>query len=141
MSDIVPMNTQNSCGNSSIEDLRKNFQNFVTLGSSFILNNGPDLSFCFSRFFLRSSASCTIERNLMNVNSFPCNHTLFCVKNTGHLLSNFINIPMITINGNNTMIAQNEIMISQILFSTIDRQSNLECLYSIATKLDIFSGL
>ena len=141
MIDIVPTKTQKSCGNSSIELLRRNFQNFVTLGSFLILNNGPDLSFLLIKSFFKSSAFCTIERNFKNVNSFPFLPTLFCLNKTGHLLSILINIDIISINGDKMIIQQIEMMISHILFQTIFHQSNVEYLYSIATRFEIVSGL
>jgi len=75
------------------------------------------------------------------VNGSSCCHTLFCIKNIGHLLSNFIVIATINIIGDNIIIAISETIISKILFKTIDRPSNFECLYSIAIKFEIFSGL
>ena len=141
MMDIVPISTQNSCGNSSIELLRRNFQNFVTLGSFLILNNGPDLSFCLIKSFFKSSAFCTIERNFKNVNSFPFLPTLFCLNRIGHLLSILIRIEIISINGDKMIIAHIEMMMSHNLFQMIFRPSNVEYLYSIATRFDIVSGL
>jgi hypothetical protein len=77
----------------------------------------------------------------MKVKSSQCCQTLFCLKNTGHLLSNFIIIQTITNIGNSRIIRIVELKISKSLFKTIDRQSNLECLYSIAIKFAMFSGL
>jgi hypothetical protein len=77
----------------------------------------------------------------MKVKSSPCCQTLFCLKNTGHLLSSFIIIQIIINIGNNKIIQIPEQIISKVLFRTIDRQSSLECLYSMAIRFDIFSGL
>ena len=82
-------------GISSIEVFLINFPTFVILGSSFILNIGPDISFCFNNFSLSSSAFETIERILYILNVFPSFPTLSCENKTGPSDSNFIAIATI----------------------------------------------
>ena len=72
ISDISPLTTLNSWGNSSRPVLRRNFPTLVILGSSLILKTGPSASFIDpADFSAESSASTTMVLNLNNLNFRP----------------------------------------------------------------------
>jgi hypothetical protein len=75
------------------------------------------------------------------VNSSPHFQTLFDLYIAGHFESIFIIMAIISIGIANKTKAINETTKSNILFQTNDHQSNCECVYSIATIDQIFSGL
>ncbi|MEI8253386.1 MAG: hypothetical protein WCG25_06690 [bacterium] len=82
-----------------------------------------------------------ILRNFKKVNKFHLCPTLFALYIIGPRLSILIIIEINNIIGDAMMINMMDANISIILLNMIDRQSNLECLYSKAIILSMFSGI
>ena len=68
---MSPVSTLKSCGNSSIDQRRRNRPIGVTRGSSRILKIAPAFSLLDSSVSWRSSASAYIVRNLKQANGTP----------------------------------------------------------------------
>ena len=79
-------------------------------------------------------------RNLKKVKSLPYFPTLLDLYIAGPGESILMSIASKRKIGELRIMAINDAMISNNLLSTIDRQSSLECLYSSAMILSIFSG-
>src|SRR5271165_1052313 len=80
---IWPARTFQSCGNSSILDLRNQRPIGVTRGSLSNLKTGPLIWLNASSSCLRCSASVYIERNLNILNGSPCLPDRICEKSIG----------------------------------------------------------
>src|SRR3989338_3747587 len=115
--DISPFRTLNNCGSSSMLDLLKKVPNLVTLGSFFILNTGPFISFNPFRLSFMPSAPSTIVLNLYITNFLPFTPLLTCLNTAGPGENNFMNITIAVKTGANSMIPAIEAIISNILFN------------------------
>ena len=119
ITDISPLRMFISCGSSSIPDERRNFPTLVTLGSSFILNTGPSISFFSCNDSSLLSASQHMVLNLYILKYFPFFPHRICEKIGLPLLSSIrITIATITKNGNNTTRVAKDETISNNLFTT-----------------------
>ena len=101
-SDMEPPRTLNSCGNSSMDERRRNRPTGVIRGSSRILNNKPSASLLVASEASRSSASLYIERNFQQANSCPALPTRTCLNSAGPELVTRITMAVISKTGENT---------------------------------------
>ncbi len=111
-SDIWPLRTLYSCGNSSSDRSLRNRPVGVSLGSS------PDFG-----LLPNGSTSVVMVRNLYSVNGFAFRRALCCLKTAGPLLESLISMQIRIIRGDRIIRATKDAKISKLLLRNLYNNS------------------